>query len=222
MDCIEEHNCSEFTISRKHYIAKRYPGKIFDNSKPKKSIDLCHILDKHTNTNKTHYIFPKECNNCGELDILKKIVCNANKRHNITSFVCKKCFQKYQEEKDDFFEKKCFICNQIHPYPKNWKECNLCMQKKKKIISLHCPKSSELTYCRKTRNNFIVRNLCNSCANKWNIREKDCPFCRQNHEWDRETLKYFKQPKRKLIIGDIFFELNDDLIFHIISANFNS
>ena len=181
----------DYEVKRRHYINKRF-HVLCGSNQYMKSIDLCHILDKPVNTSKMEQK-TFTCSHCKcTTTTQKKIVCYLDKRHNQTSFLCNKCNERYQRNKENYFQSKCFVCNQQHSYPKNWKECCVCSEKKKETFDLHCPKSDKMEYNKKTRKSFIVRHMCKDCSGKWNIREKNCPFCRQNHFWDKNALKHFK------------------------------
>ena len=79
---------------------------------------------------------------------------------------------------------------------KHWKDCELCHQKKSEVITLHCSKSDDVVYNQVNRKKFVNHNICKCCAGKWNIRDKGCAFCRQDHSWDKEALKHFKFVRR--------------------------
>ena len=121
-----------------------------------------------------------------------KVVCPSNKRHNKKTLLCPICYDKYNFKKHLFYTKPCFVCNATHTPNKNWNECNLCLNKAEKTITINCPKKQGLEkITSQNKKQFVKRHFCNECINKWNIRTKGCPFCRQNHEWDDVVLKTF-------------------------------
>ena len=120
------------------------------------------------------------------------VVCQTNQRHNKKTFVCPICYDRYKNKKHLFYERPCFVCNECHLPNKNWKECNLCFTKAEDTMTINCPKKEGLQRInRNNQKNFVKRHLCSNCTDKWNIRMKGCPFCRQEHEWDDVVNKSF-------------------------------